>query len=154
MLATYRPDISRGRWIYEWNVGRVWPDADLYALLLDRVSEKGKAAAASGNGFKPRELLRDERFRRAIGVNEHEGKLWFNKERFEHALDVLAMPRRAELRRAADKAEYRLDAFEKALAAPPKWASTRPARKTRAAPTSEKAAAKKPPPAAKPARAK
>jgi hypothetical protein len=135
--------MSRGRWIYEWNVERVWPDADLYALLLDRASEKGKAAASAVNGLKPRDLLRDERFRRAIGVNEHEGKLWFNRERFEHALDVLALPRRAELKKAAQRAGYRLDAFEKELAAPPSWASTRPARTTRSDTTPDKPGLKK-----------
>ncbi len=73
------------------------------------------ARAAADNGTKPPELLRDERFRRAIGVNEHEGTLWFNRERFEHALDVLALPRRAEMKRAAQRAGYRLDLFEKEL---------------------------------------
>jgi len=141
MLAVHRPDLSRGRWIYDWNVERVWPDADLIALRLDREADKpgdkrtestsaiaATAAAADANGLKPRELLRDERFRRAIGVNQHDGTQWFNRERFEHALDVLALPHRADLKKAAERSGYRLDAFEKELAAPPTWASTRPAR--------------------------
>jgi hypothetical protein len=76
--------------------------------------------------------LRDERFRRAIGVNSHGGQEWFNKERFEHSLDVLGLARKAELKKAADKAGYRLDAFEKELASPPRWASTGPTRATTA----------------------
>ena len=124
MLSEHRPDMSRGRWIYEWQVERVWPDFDLIALRLDREGSPAKEPIA------PRELLRDERFRRAIGVNEHDGHTWFNKERFEHALEVLALARKADLRKAADKAGYRLDRLEKELAAPPKWASTTPARST------------------------
>jgi glycosidase len=164
MIAVYRPDMARGRWIYEWNVQRAWPDADIYALRLDSESEAGKrvtakagatsaavtaatGSAAAGNGIEPRELLRDERFRRAIGVNDHDGTLWFNRERFEHALHVLALPRRAELKRAAQRAGYRLDLFEKELAAPPKWASTRPARATRASRASPKTDVTSPEPA-------
>ena len=140
-LVHHRPDMARGQWLYEWHVDRAWPDTDLYAILLDRESDKRVRRGPTGNGVKPRELLRDERFRRAIGINEHDGAAFFNKERFEHALSVLAVPRAGEWRKEAEKAEYRLDLFEKALAAPPPWASTRPARKTRAAPVSEKAAA-------------
>ena len=129
-LAKHRPDMARGRWIYDWSVDRAWPDADLIALALDRQSQSqtasGVAGGAGGNGIKPRELLRDERFRRAIGVNEHDGASWFNRERFERALELLEVPREAELRKAAQKSGYRLDLFEKALVAPPKWASTRP----------------------------
>jgi hypothetical protein len=114
LVGQHRPDMAKGRWIYEWLVDRVWPDADLLAILLDL-----------GPGAKPRELLLDERFRRAIGANEHDEATWFNRERFGKAVDVLALPRPAELRRAAEKAGFRLDEFEKALAAPPKRASTR-----------------------------
>ncbi len=39
MLARYRPDMARGRWIYEWLVERIWLDADLIALRLDRDSD-------------------------------------------------------------------------------------------------------------------
>ncbi|MEX2547069.1 MAG: alpha-amylase family glycosyl hydrolase [Chloroflexota bacterium] len=147
LLAEHRPDMSRGRWIYEWHVDRVWPDADLHALALDREAE---ARDAGGDGIRPRELFRDERFRRAIGVNEHDGATWFNRERFEKAINVLALPRAAELRRAAEKAGYQLDLFEKQLATPPKWASTRtpdrPARQSRGKPFTKqkKAAATKP----------
>jgi hypothetical protein len=122
LMAEKRPDMSRGGWIYEWKVDRIWRDADLYALLLDRQSDK------ASDGIKPRDLLRDERFHRAIGVNEHDGTLWFNRERFEHALDLLEQPHRAELKKAAERAGYQLAKFEKELAAPPSWASTRPAR--------------------------
>jgi len=115
--------------MYEWLVDRIWPDTDLLALRLDRDSGTGSAAS---NGLKPRELLRDERFRRAIGVNQHGGSEWFNKERFEHSLDVLGLARKADLKRAADKSHYRVDAFEKELAAPPTWASTGPTRATTA----------------------
>jgi len=125
LLAVHRPDMARGRWIYEWSVDRVWPEADLIALALDR---EGEAKEPGSDGIRPRELMRDERFRRSIGVNRHDGKTWFDRERFERAVDALAVPRKAELRKAAEKAGYRLDLFEKALAVPPKWASTRPAR--------------------------
>jgi hypothetical protein len=125
MLAKHRPDMARGRWIYEWLVERIWQDADLIALRLDRDSDS-RTKAGTGNGIRPRELLRDERFRRAIGANEHDGSTWFNKERFEHAIDFLDMSRKGELRQAAEKAGYRLDLFEKEISAPPKWASTRP----------------------------
>jgi len=104
--------MAKGRWIYEWLVDRVWPHADLFALLLDR-------------WLQPRELVRDERFRRAIGSNDHDGATWFNGERFANAVNVLGLPRPAELRRTAEQAGYRLDALETALAATPKWASTR-----------------------------
>jgi glycosidase len=125
MLAKHRPDMARGRWIYEWLVERIWQDADLIALRLDRDSDS-RTKAGTGNGIRPRELMRDERFRRAIGANEHDGSTWFNKERFEHAIDFLDMSRKGELRQAAEKAGYRLDLFEKEISAPPKWASTRP----------------------------
>jgi hypothetical protein len=116
-LARERPDLSRGRWLYEWRIDRVVPDVDLAALRLDR---DGRAS------LEPRKLLRDERFRRAIGVNEHDEETWFNRERFEHAIDVLGLPRSAELRRAAEKSGYRLDEFERALTIPPVGRTTMP----------------------------
>ncbi|MGI8928481.1 MAG: alpha-amylase family glycosyl hydrolase [Candidatus Limnocylindrales bacterium] len=113
LVAKHWPDMAKGRWIYEWLVNRVWPDADLFAILLDR-----------GVGYKPTALPRDERFLRAIGANDHDGATWFNKERFDKSIELLGLARPAELRRAAEKAGYRLDLFEKALAAQPKRAPT------------------------------
>jgi glycosidase len=125
-VASQRKDLARGRWVYEWRVERVWSDADLIALTLD-VDPKRRAERSNGKVIP--DLLRDDRFRRAIGVNEHDGVRWFNSERFEHAVEWLQLPRAAELSRSAKKAGYRLDTLEKALAEPPEWASTRPARK-------------------------
>ena len=78
----------------------------------------------------PADLLRDDRFRRAIGVNEHDGVEWFNKERLEHALKVLALPRARELRTAAERAGYRLDRLMEQLAASSKRPSTGRVRST------------------------
>jgi hypothetical protein len=83
--------------------------------------------SAAGNGRLAAKLLHDDRFQRAIGVNEHEGVMWFNRERFEEAVKVLELPDAANLGRAAQAAGYRLDRLERALAEPPRWASTRPA---------------------------
>jgi hypothetical protein len=142
LVAANAPTLSRGKWIYEWLVERVWPDADLVALTLDSAA---MPAAARTNGNRPLELLRDERFRRAIGVNEHGGVTWFDRERFESAVARLELPNAAELRRAATASGYRLDRLEKLLVEPPVWASTRRVKGTprRAAP---KTTAKKPPP--------
>jgi hypothetical protein len=131
LVAANAPDMSRGKWIYDWLVDRVWPEADLVALMLDsEAAATGSARGRTprGNGRKPLQLLADDRFRRAIGVNEHEGVAWFNQERFDNAVTWLELPNAAELRRAAKQAGYRLDKLEAALAEPPAWASTRPVR--------------------------
>jgi hypothetical protein len=143
------PALSRGKWVYEWLVERVWPDADLIALMLDTAALQ---AGARTNGNRPLELLRDERFRRAIGVNEHGGETWFDQERFDSAVALLELSNGAELRRAATASGYRLDRLEKLLAEPPVWASTRPVKSTarRAAPRPP--AKKSPPPTPKPAK--
>jgi glycosidase len=101
LVATARPEMARGKWIYDWGLDRVWPDADLVALELDT----------------PTDLLADDRFRRAIGVNEHEGVEWFNRERFESAIERLGVPprRRARLRSAAKRGGYQLAALEREL---------------------------------------
>ena len=44
---------------------------------------------------------------------------WFNRERFEHAAEVLGLPRARDLTRAAEKSGYRLDALQKASAGTP-----------------------------------
>jgi hypothetical protein len=113
LVAQHRPEFARGRWIYEWLVDRVWPDGDLVALMLDQPARRPTAT----NGAQPAALLQDDRFLRAIGANEHDGVTWFNRERFGHAIDVLRLPRAAELRAAAKKASYRVDALETLLAA-------------------------------------
>ena len=125
-VAARRPELSNGRWLYEWRTDRVLPDVDLTALQLDR------------DGRTMQELLRDERFQRAIGVNEHDGVRYFNRERFEHAMDVLALPGAASLRRLAEKSDFRLDDFALAVAEPkvpaPPPVSAKP---RRGAPTSK-----------------
>ena len=123
-VSRTRPELGRGRWIHEWQVDRVLADADLVALRLDLAPRRN----VRGDGKLPRDLLADERFRRAIGVNEHNGVTWFNRERFENAVKQLGLPRAAELVSAAAKAGYRLDALEEFLAALPRWASTCPVR--------------------------
>src|SRR5205085_2178564 len=76
-LMTARPELARGRWIYEWHVDRILPDADLIALRLD---------LASGEPMTPSRLLADDRFQRIIGVHDANGVTWFNKEAFEAAV--------------------------------------------------------------------
>ena len=121
LVAAAKPEMARGKWIYDWLVDRVWENADLVALMLDF---EARPRSGRGTGRKPRELLADDRFRRSIGVNEHDGVTWFNRERFEHAVTWLALPNAADLTSAAQTSGYRLDRLDKLLAAPPKWAST------------------------------
>ena len=138
LVSENRPDLSHGAWIYEWHLDRVWPDADLIAIRLDRSDSRSEPGSGNGKGkgsatasARPRQLkdlLRDDRFQRAIGTNEHDGARWFNRERFEKAIEALALPRRAELRKMADKSGYKLDELERLLSELPNWASTRPAR--------------------------
>ncbi|MEP7360385.1 MAG: alpha-amylase family glycosyl hydrolase [Chloroflexota bacterium] len=114
-LATARPELARGRWIYEWHIDGVLPDADLIALRLDPATT-------------PSALLADDRFRRVIGVNDADGVTWFNKEAFEKAVSVLGLSNSADLISAAQKSGYRLDDLTKEFADPPNWTSTRPPR--------------------------
>jgi hypothetical protein len=123
-LAEVRPDLARGRWIYEWHVEDVLPDADLTALRLDLAARQ----AAGSDPPLPRDLLADDRFRRVIGVHEDAGVTWFNREQFEGAVKALRLPRPAALVAAAKKSRYHLDELAKLLAEPPPWVSTRPAR--------------------------
>jgi hypothetical protein len=146
-VSTVRPDLSRGAWIYEWRLDRVWPDADLIAIKLD------KNGAAKAPPPDVRTLLRDDRFKRSIGVNEHDGGRYFNKERFEKAIETLGVTRRAELRRLAERSGYRIDELERLLSEPPKWASTRrppplPAKRPRAKAAAARTTARKRPPEA------
>jgi glycosidase len=131
LVARYRPELAGGGWIDEWLVERVWPDADLIALRL----ELGRRPRAGRDGVRPAELLRKERFRRAIGVNEHEGVEWFNRERFEHAVTSLAPAHAEELVEAAKKSGYRLAELESLLAKPRKRGSTRSPRVPKGSPT-------------------
>ncbi len=123
-LSETRPDLARGRWIYEWHVEHVLPDADLTALRLDLAARQ----AAGSDPVSPRDLLADDRFRRVIGVHEDDGVTWFNREAFESAVKLLGLPRRADLVAAAKQSHYQLDELTKVLAEPPTWASTRPPR--------------------------
>jgi hypothetical protein len=119
LVGRHQPALAHGAWIYEWRLDRVMQDADLVAITLDTPGD-------AKDGRAPADLLRDDRFRRAIGVHEVDGVTWFDKDKFEHTVTFLGLARPAELRRAAERAKYRLDALEKELAEPPKWASTRP----------------------------
>ncbi len=155
LVAANRPELAKGAWIAEWRAERALPEADLTVIRL------------AGANRKLPELLADDRFRRAIGVNQHDGVTWFGRERFERAVEFLALPDAAELGKAAAASGYRIDDFEKELAKlsgdKPKWASTRPAPAVTRPPagTAGKAApltsmkppaATKPPAAAKPVR--
>ncbi len=119
LVAANRPELAKGAWIAEWRAERALPDADLTLIRL-----------ASPNRKLP-ELLADDRFRRAIGVNQHDGVTWFGHERFEHAVKFLGLPNAAQLTKAAAASGYRIDNLEKELAKlsgdKPKWASTRAA---------------------------
>ncbi|MEP7158624.1 MAG: alpha-amylase family glycosyl hydrolase, partial [Chloroflexota bacterium] len=128
LLARHRPQLAQGAWIYDWRLDRVMADADLVAITLDKPQVAAPAAAKSDgkDGRSPADLLRDERFGRAIGVHEADGVSWFDKDKFEHAITFLGLARPAELKRAATRAAYRVDALAKDLAELPKWASTRP----------------------------
>ena len=77
----------------------------------------GPAAATEA---RPAELLADDRFQRSIGVNDHDGTSYFNKERFSEAVKWLDLPAAAKLTAAAAKSGYRLDDLRKLLANPPK----------------------------------
>jgi hypothetical protein len=125
-LAQSRPDLARGRWIYEWHLEDVVPDADLTALRLDLAARR----AAGGGATSPQDLLADDRFRRLIGVHESDGVTWFNREDFERVVTSLSVPRVKALIAAAEKAGYRVDELAKLVAEPPPWASTRPPRPT------------------------
>jgi glycosidase len=118
----HRPALAGGAWIDEWLVDRVLPDADLIALRLDLRRRARESGGESLNGRLPAELLRSERFRRTIGVNRHEGVEWFNKERFERAVDSLpvAAGQRRQLRSAAQRSGYRVDLLEAALKPSPR----------------------------------
>ncbi|MDL2334577.1 MAG: alpha-amylase family glycosyl hydrolase [Chloroflexota bacterium] len=123
-LTTARPDLARGRWIYEWHVDRVLPDAELIALRLDLAARQ----VDEGDGASPHDLLGDDRFQRIIGAHEADGVTWFNREAFENAVTVLGLARPDDLVAAAASSEYRLDDLAKLVAEPPPWTSTRPPR--------------------------
>jgi glycosidase len=125
LVGANKPELARGKWVYEWLVDRVWGNADLVALSLDL---EARPKSGRGNGKRPQELLADDRFRRAIGVNEHDGVTWFHRERFEGTVTWLALPDAVQLVAAAKESGYRLDKLQLLLAEPPKWVSTRPAR--------------------------
>ena len=90
-LAGVRPRLAGGRWIDEWLADRALPNADLAAVRL--------RMAAARDGLSP-DLLRDEHFRRLIGVNEHEGVEYFNKEALRGAVKC-SFRARADRRSAA-----------------------------------------------------
>ncbi len=120
VIAEHRPELAGGRWVGEWLADRVLPDPDLVGSMLAVARQP-----ADGNGLLSPEWLDDERIRRAIGVNEHEGVTWFDKERFERAIAWWQLPltegqrsaraeqeaaqRVAELTGLARAAGYRLD---------------------------------------------
>jgi hypothetical protein len=128
-LAGVRPRLAGGKWIDEWLADRALPNADLDAVRLHM--------AAARDGLSP-DILRDEHFRRLIGVNEHEGVEYFNKEGFEAALKELDLPaaKRRALVASAGKSGYRVDRLADELkpASKPSTGSTprrRPPRKAK-----------------------
>jgi hypothetical protein len=138
-LARGRPELAGGAWVDAWLADRALPDSDLLALKLDlRRRRDGKGPAG---------LLRNERFRRLIGVNRHAGEEWFNKERFERAVAAIPMAaaERKKLRTAAEKSGYRVDRLVAALepAARAKSAAKSPPKSAAKSPS--KSAAKSPP---------
>jgi hypothetical protein len=141
LVARVRPALAGGRWITEWLADRVLSEPDLVAVALER---RRRPKTAEADGALPAWLLRDERFRRAIGVNAHEGVEWFNKERWAQALDRLAVPatQRRRLASAAEKAGYRLDRLAAQLEKPPRrtkgaTAAAKPGAKSRAVPAAK-----------------
>jgi glycosidase len=128
LVAAHQPDMARGKWIYDWLVDRVWRHADLIALQLDL---EARSKSGRANGRKPTELLADDRFRRSIGVNKHDGVAYFNRELFDEAVAFMDLADSADLKAAAQKARYRFDELKVLLAEPPKWASTGPLRRTK-----------------------
>jgi len=158
LVARHRPALAGGAWIDEWLVDRVLPDADLIALRLELRRRAPEVDGESLNGRLPGELLQSARFRRMIGVNHHQGIEWFNKERFERAVDALpvAAGQRRQLRTAAEKSGYRVDRLAAALqsSAGPKPAKAAKAEKPTKAPKHAKAAkAQKPAKTDKPTKA-
>ncbi len=135
--------LAGGRWIERWQAERVLPEPELTGVALTLGRRKARPRIDSAP--LPADVLHDDRFRRAIGVNEHDGVTWFNRELFEHAVTSLDLPRLRELIAAAGKSGYRLDELERRLATPPKRASapqpkqtsTRPVRQRTAKPSTQ-----------------
>jgi glycosidase len=113
LLAAQRPELAAGAWVDEWLVDRALPDADLLALRL----ELRRQSDGDKRNKQPARLMRNERFRRLIGVNSHEGTEWFNKERFERAIAAVPMAAttRRRLQTAAQRSGYRLDELARSL---------------------------------------
>jgi hypothetical protein len=147
LVDSSKPEMSKGKWIYDWLIGNVWPEADLMALWLD-VGSQSKSARA--NSLAPGRLLADERFRRAIGVNEHDGVAYFNRERFADAVEWLAVPDEASLVAAARKSEYRLDDLSALLEGQPDGSSISQASGVATKPASQSSTARAAPPPTKP----
>jgi glycosidase len=125
LVGAQRPDLARGKWVYEWLVDRVWSNADLISLQLDIAArpKNGRNGATTTT-----DLLKDDRFRRAIGVNVADGVTWFDRDRFAEAVTVLALPDAAGLTAAAAKSHYRIDDLARLVGEAPAWSSTRPAK--------------------------
>jgi hypothetical protein len=89
--------------------------------------------SAARDGISPA-LLRDPHFRRLIGVNEHDGEEWFNKERFEETVRALGLP--LALAKAAARTGYRLDRLAEELSpAKSHMKATPPGQSVRSAPS-------------------
>ena len=89
-------------WIYDWQLDRVMPDADLGDSRL-RQARRVPAPAARQRRLCRASLLRDERFLPRDRRQRGRRRAWFNKEKFEHAVSTLGLPRPAELRAPAEK---------------------------------------------------
>jgi len=103
-LARAKPELAKGGWIDEWLADRVLPNA-------------AAAATALALEAQPTGVLNDERVRGAIGVHDHDGVTWFNRERFEQQMVWFELQRGARasaarlkaLLAAAERAGYRLE---------------------------------------------
>ncbi|HSH22094.1 MAG TPA: alpha-amylase family protein, partial [Candidatus Caenarcaniphilales bacterium] len=136
---------AAGKWIDQWDCGPMIESA-LRLLDVDRETAAHAPAlivallslvdAAVPPDDRPlrAEWLHQDAFRRAIGVSEHDGVTWFNREDFERTVlwvplltlsatstgeDDGARTRVRELRPLAEESQYRLAELERLLTAGP-----------------------------------
>ncbi|CAN5554651.1 alpha-amylase family glycosyl hydrolase [soil metagenome] len=133
-LGGERAGVERGQWIEDWRAGPVI-DASLAALGVEQASagRVGDLLAALLAADGVADWLSVEQVRRAIGVNEHAGTTWFDRDGFSELVAWLQVPdlartenrqaagsarrRVAALCAAAEQTGYRVDRLAQALAA-------------------------------------
>jgi hypothetical protein len=159
--AASNPDLRNGQWLDAWRLRPVFTavirEQNLGQPMSGRYDEQMPdiigallhgarlPLGSSAGGNKSPAWLDDPEVQRAIGVNEHEGTTYFNRERFLNTIEWLAVPamehdpspkRTAptqialktveELAATAQRSGYRLDEFRRMLSEAPKWVSTQP----------------------------